>query len=368
MPTHSVSSPPDVLVVGTGLIGLACATAAAERGFNVRLIGDALRGESSGAAAGLLAPSIEREEGHTADFAIAARDRYPAYVEWLRERTGIDVPLNREGIIQLAVNEAGVRGLRRSMPDTAQWLDARALAELEPALAHGLGGVLHPTDGAVDNVVLLAALRAAAENNPRIHIVRDTVVELSFRNLAEALCRTGERHSAERVVLAAGAWSATISGLPRSLPVEPVRGQMIAYTGSPLRHAVYGPTGYVVPRANGRTIVGATMEREGFESFTTPEGVARLQRTATQVLPDLADVEPSEAWAGLRPISPDLQPILGIDPDESRLFYATGHSRNGILMTPITGDCIASELIGESSPADISAFSIARFSTPKSGA
>jgi len=151
---HPSRQNPDVLVIGAGLIGLACAAAAAERGFTVLVVGEARVGAASLAAAGMLAPSIERGEGDAADFAIAARDRYPSYVEWLRERSGIDVPLNREGIIQLAVSEAGVRGLSRAMPLGAEWLDARALHHLEPALAHGLGGVFHSTDGAIDNVLL----------------------------------------------------------------------------------------------------------------------------------------------------------------------------------------------------------------------
>jgi glycine oxidase len=357
VPVHSSQHSADVLVIGCGLIGLACATAAAERGLEVLVVGQSLVGESSIAAAGLLAPSIEREEGHASDFATAARDRYPTYLEWLAERSGIDVPLNRDGIIQLAVNEAGVRGLRRAMPKTAEWLDAKSLVELEPALSHALGGVLHPTDGAVDNVMLLQALRIAAAT--------DTITELRFSTAVEATGSSGARYSGARTVLAAGAWSNTIAGLPRAIPVEPVRGQMIAYTGSPLRRAIYGPTGYLVPRVTGRTLVGATMERAGYESTTTPEAIARLERTAAEVLPRLTGVHPAEAWAGLRPISADLQPILGPDPSEPRLIYATGHSRNGVLMTPLTGDCIAALLAGESSPIDISAFSIRRFESSR---
>ncbi len=251
--------------------------------------------------------------------------------------------------------------LRRAKPADAQWLDARELAELEPALRHGLGGVLHPLDGSVDNVRLFEALRVAVNGLTSVTIVSDTVRELRFPGHVEALGQGGSRYTADAVVLAAGAWSSTIAGLPRPIPVEPVRGQMIAYAGSPLRRAVYGPTGYVVPRANGRTLVGATTERAGFESMTTPEGIARLARTAGEILPQFAGSQPADAWAGLRPISADLQPILGHDPDEPRLLYATGHSRNGVLMTPLTGDCIGALLAGESPPVDIRHFSITRF-------
>jgi glycine oxidase len=357
----SSTSAGDVLVVGCGLIGLACGAAAAERGFRVLIVGEPRVGAASLAAAGLLAPSIEREDGHAADFATCARDRYPAYIDWLYDRTGLDVPLNRDGIIQVALNEAGVRGLRRAKPAEAEWLDARELAELEPALSHGLGGVLHALDGAVDNVRLFEALGAAVAGLARVTVVSDTVKELRFNSHVEAVGQTGSRYSADAVVLAAGAWSSTITGLPRAIPVEPVRGQMIAYAGSPLRRAVYGPTGYVVPRTNGRTLVGATSERAGFESTTTPEGITKLARTAGEILPQFASSQPAEAWAGLRPISADLQPILGHDPEEPRLLYATGHSRNGVLMTPLTGDCIGALLAGERPPVDIGDFSITRF-------
>jgi glycine oxidase len=361
--TNTAPQTTDVLVIGCGLIGLACAAAAAERGLLVRMVGEPRVGAASLAAAGLLAPSIDREEGHASEFGTAARDRYPTYLEWLRERTGLDVPLSRDGIIQVALSGAGVRGLRRGMSADAQWLDAQELVDLEPALSHGLGGVLHPLDGSVDNVRLFEALRTVVEGSPRISIVEDTVVAVRFAPTVEATGQTGNRYVANVAVLAAGAWSTTISGLPRRIPVEPVRGQMIAYTGSPLKRAVYGPTGYVVPRTNGRTLVGATMEHAGFESITTPEGVARLKRTAAEILPQFANTKPSDAWAGLRPISADLQPILGPDPDEPRLLYATGHSRNGVLMTPLTADCIAALLAGEPTPADIREFSIDRFHT-----
>lgn len=354
---------PDVLVIGRGLIGLACASAASQRGLTVRLIGEPKVGAASLAAAGLLAPSIERVDGDAGDFATTARDRYPSYVDWLRDRTGDDVPLNRDGIIQVAVNEAGVRGLTRAMPGTAKWLDARELTKLEPALSHALGGVLHALDGAVDNVRLHEALSRLVEMEPGITVVNDTIARLAFDGSVEAVGTSGTRYVAGRVVLAAGAWSNTIVGLPRPIPVEPVRGQMIAYPSSPLRRPVYGPTGYVVPRTNGRTLVGATTERVGYDSFTTPEGVARLQQTAVEILPQFAGTAPIDTWAGLRPMSTDLHPIIGSDPDEPRLLYATGHSRNGVLMAPLTGDCIASLLLDEAPPAAIADFSIARFPT-----
>jgi len=341
---------------------MACAAAAAERGFSVRLIGESRPGESSLAAAGMLAPSVERADGPADEFGIAARDRYPAYVDWLRDRTGITVPLNRAGIIQAAITEAGVRGLQRAMPAQAEWLDAKSLHTLEPSLGHTLGGVYHANDGATDNVVLHQALSAVVASHPRIAISTCGVTSISFSPTVQVTCNDGSTYTADRVVLATGAWTSTIIGLPRAIPVEPVRGQMISYAKQLVDRCIYGPTGYIVPRPAGRTLIGATSERVGFDPVTTQEGIDKLRRTAVEILPMLAGLEPSGAWAGLRPMSADLHPILGPDPDQPRLFYATGHSRNGVLMTPITGECIAALLTGEASPVDISTFSISRFS------
>jgi len=366
MNAHIIHPVPDVVVIGGGLIGLACAAAAAERGLSVRVVGTTLPGAASLAAAGLLAPSIERGSGPSHVFAVAARDRYPSYLAWLRERTGIDVPLSRRGIIQLAINAAGIRGLQRGMSEGARWIDAHELAELEPALSHGLGGVFNEHDGWVDNEVLFRALQALSEAHPRVQLTDDHIVRIDLRAGVAATGRSGAAYPAARVVVAAGAWSAGLAGLPRSLPVEPVRGQMLAYSTAPVSRAVYGPTGYIVPRADGRTLVGATMERVGFQATTTAAGIAKLERTAAEILPTLAQAKPVHAWAGIRPISADLQPILGPDPDDPRVIYATGHSRNGVLMTPLTADCVAALLIGDIPVADLSGFAPDRFDGPTS--
>jgi glycine oxidase len=340
---------------------MACAVALAERGLTVRLIGTHVPGEASLAAAGLLAPSVERAEGRAHGFAVAARDRYPSYLASLKEHTGVDVPASRDGIVQLAVNEAGVRGLRRTMPAGARWLDAAELTALEPALRHGLGGVLHEGDGWVDTAVLVDALRRAVRAEPRIFVADDRVTELRFGSTAIAITALGTTYGAHAAVLAAGAWSPRLAGLPRPLPIEPVRGQMLAYASAPLTRAVYGPTGYVVPRTDGRTLVGATMERVGFDAGTTDAGVTRLARTAAEILPPLAALPPASAWAGIRPMSPDHQPILGPDPEQPLLIYATGHSRNGVLMTPLTADCVAAVVSGDASPMDLTPFAADRF-------
>jgi glycine oxidase len=274
--------------------------------------------------------------------------------------------------LEVALDDEHAERLRRSLvidalpSSSAQWLDAAALAELEPALSHASGAVLHAEDGSADNVALLAALRDAVASSPRIEVVRTAARSVEMRATTHPTTvavsdSTGTRHEAPIVVLAAGAWVNQLAGLPRWLHVEPVRGQMIAYETVPVRHVTCGPNGYLVPRASGETLAGATMEREGFDVRTTDAARQSLQRSAERLCPALERRTVLRQWAGLRPVTPDFQPIIGADPDHPGLLYACGHSRNGVLMAPLTGDCIAALATGAPSPFDLSSFSISRF-------
>jgi len=170
------------------------------------------------------------------------------------------------------------------------------------------------------------------------------------------------------LVIATGAWAGQLDGLPRPLPVRPVRGQLLMLEGALTRHVIYGGGGYIVPRRGPqgaippeRTVIGATMEEAGFVNETTPQGLAELTEVVRRVLPSASAVRLVSHWAGLRPITPDRLPILGPDPDFPRLFYACGHGRNGILLAPITGEAIGALAVGAQSPHDVSAFAIERF-------
>jgi glycine/D-amino acid oxidase-like deaminating enzyme len=343
------------------LIGLAAAIAVAERGVSVTLIGENREGEASPAAAGMLAPSVERAVGSAHDFGIAARDRYPSYVEFLADRTGIRVPLNRLGILQVALDGKGIKGLKKTAPPTSRWLDAKELRELEPALAHAVGAMFNPDDGAVDNTVLLSALLKLVATNARILTLNDAVIAVEPRELsAMARTRSGATHSARHVVLAAGAWVGLISGARLASAVEPSRGQLVSYSISPLGHVAYGPRGYVVPRGDW-TIGGSTMESVGFDATTTSEGVEKVQSAAEEICPSLLRAKASRSWAGLRPVTPDMLPILGPDPEHHSLVYACGHSRNGVLMAPLTGDLIADLVTGAPLSLDLAQFRPGRF-------
>lgn len=318
-------------------------------------------GEASPAAAGMLAPSVEQAAGAAHQFAVAARDRYPSYVEFLAERTGVRVPLNRRGILQVAITEKGVKGLRKTAPSTAEWLDVADLRRLEPSLGHALGAMFNVGDGAVDNTILLSAMRKLAASSPRITLVDGTARKIvpAAKSCAVVLDDKA-RHSADHVVLAAGAWVGKIAGARYARAVKPARGQLVSYSSTPLRHVAYGPRGYVVPR--GDTLIGgSTMEDVGFDTRTTAAGVKKVRTAAEEICPVLETSQEVHAWAGLRPVTPDMLPILGADPEHASVLYACGHSRNGVLMAPLTGDIIA-DLVTESPLShDLSQFRPDRF-------
>jgi glycine oxidase len=295
----------------------------------------------------MLAPSVEQATGAAHDFAIAARDRYPSYIEYLAERSRVRVPLNRSGILQVAITEKGVKGLKKTAPSTAQWIDAGELHRLEPSLSHALGAMFNPGDGAVDNTLLVDALRKLVASSQRIAVVGKSVTKVAARSKScDVVLDDKSRRSAERVVLAAGAWVGKIAGARFARAVKPARGQLVSYSSTPLRHVAYGPRGYIVPRTNS-LIGGSTMEDVGFDNRTTAAGIKKVRAAAEEICPVLQSSANVHSWAGLRPVTPDLLPMIGADPEFPSLLYACGHSRNGVLMAPLTGDIIA-DLVTES--------------------
>src|SRR5512140_3033177 len=171
-----LSASADTIVVGTGIIGLCSAASIAATGMSVILVGEHRKGEASPAAAGMLAPSVENAEGAAHDFAIASRDLYPVYLEELADAIGIRVPLNRLGVLQVALSEKGVKGLQKTASPGSHWIDRTELAHLEPTLGHAIGAVMNPDDGAVDNVVLMSALNELTSSLPRVSRQTGSVV------------------------------------------------------------------------------------------------------------------------------------------------------------------------------------------------
>lgn len=309
----------------------------------------------------MLAPSVERATGPAHDFAVAARDRYPAYIAFLAERTGIQVPLNRMGILQVALSANGIKGLKKTALPTARWLDASELRELEPSLSHAVGAMFNPDDGAVDNTVLLSALETFASGNSMIAVIDDAVVGIdASKSSATITTKSGTVLGAARVILTAGAWAGQIPGAALARAVGPARGQLVSYELAPMRHVAYGPRGYVVPRGDS-TIGGSTMENVAFDANTTAEGIAKVRAAAEEICPALASRGIARSWAGLRPVTPDMLPMIGADPDHESLIYACGHGRNGVLMAPLTGDLITDLVTGTPLSHDLSQFRPDRF-------
>ncbi|MEO5903817.1 MAG: FAD-dependent oxidoreductase [Gemmatimonadaceae bacterium] len=352
----------DAIVVGGGIIGLCSATAIAANGFSVVLVGEHRLGEASPAAAGMLSPAVEKAEGPAHEFAIASRDMYPLYLEELAEAVGIRVPLNRLGVLQVALSERGVRGLQKTASPVSEWIDRAELTRLEPTLGHAIGAVMNPGDGAVDNRILLAALNELADASPLISRISASAIGIELYHGSPAIkLADGSRLGAAKVVLAPGAWGGAISGAPLLSSIQPSRGQLVAYSGIGLRHVTYGPRGYLVPRGVTTTIAGSTMENSGFNPVTTPEGIARVRSSAAEIAPALGAMSLVSSWAGLRPMTPDMLPLLGADPNSPQIIYCCGHSRNGILLGPLSGRTVAELVADKPATFDLSQFRPDRF-------
>jgi glycine oxidase len=348
----------DVTVVGTGIIALSAALELADRGLAVRLVGTTHSGNASAAAGGMLAPSIDAETGSAHDFAIASRDYYPGYVAALTARTGRQIPMNDAGIFELAFDELEADSLRYSNDRSARWVPPEELAALAPGIAPCLGGLLHPADGAVEPLALLDALSIAVAAHERITTAREDCRALHASELGcNVLTDMESRFASDRVVLAAGAWTPLIAGSGQCVAsVQPVRGQMIAFESDAVRHVICGAGGYLIPRSGGIIVAGGTMEHAGFEVETTLDGVESIRSRAITLCPALANAPIHSSWAGLRPVTPDLQPIIGADPERSRVIHACGHSRNGILLAPLTAQVVADLVTGATPHYDLSRF------------
>jgi len=354
-------SVPDLVVAGGGIAGLTTALTAARRGLRVIVLDQPRAGAASRSAAGLLAPSVGAATPAVREACIAARDFYPAFLDRLLERTEVAVPLDREGILDLASTAAELEALQNAAPAAAQRLDAAALATLEPALAGHAGALLHPGDGAVDNVVLMQALDVAVTRQSRITRVTDEVASFDPRgNLPGFRSRGGTRYAGHRLLVANGAWAGSLPGIPRPLPIRPVRGQLLRLDARPVSHAVHGAGGYVVPRGNS-VVVGATSEEVGFDAATTQRGLKDLRAIAARAVPALGAAAVLEHWAGLRPMAADGLPILGADPEVPTLYYACGFSRNGVLLAPWAAEQLLPVLTGGSLPDAATPFSVERF-------
>ncbi len=357
---------PDVLIVGGGAIGASCARALAVAGAKVLLLESALgsAGAAWVASAGMLAAQVEAQpDDLLLPLALAGRKWFAGQSAQFRETIGsIEC-----GIVEVAYDSSEVAALetrvawQKQRQLNADWLGAAEVARRWPWFAPSRGAFWWPDDGAVDPRRLVAALRADAVAHGA-QLVSDTAIGLDHdgTQMHGVLGEHGRYH-AETVVIAAGAWSATLTRMPRKLPVEPVRGQMIAFPWpADMETAVVYGNGCYMLRRGDELLVGATVEDVGFDTSVTVDGVADLHARASRVYPALSAMQPLRAWAGLRPATPDGRPIIGEESRLRGLWYATGHGRNGILLSGITGELIARGVRGESIAADVSGSGTAR--------
>lgn len=367
--SHKVSSC-EVAVIGGGVIGAACARAAAVRGLSVVVCEPGPDpAAASRASAGLLAAQIEPTDEWFRALGVRGRDLYESLAPTLLESTGLDVGFWRAGIASVAFDYMSAEDLRETVARQRQaglrcdWLEPEDVADRFPGAAPGCHGALFaPEDGAVDPAALTQALLADAQRLGAI--VRRARVKrvVTARGRATGVALSRATLQAEHVVIAAGAWSSQLGGLPRPLPIEPVRGQMAAApwpAGTPPA-ILYCDHGYVLPRG-GEALLGSTMERVGFDASVTKAGIAQILSGAARLLPGLAPPPPAPAkrltrtWAGLRPVTPDGRPILGADPELPGLWYATGHGRSGVLLAALSGEIIGDLLTKGETDVDITA-------------
>jgi len=374
-----------VVIVGGGVIGLAVARALAQRGLNdvVLIERGSLGAESSSAAAGMLAPQAEADRANEFfELVCQSRDMYPAFAAALLEETGIDIELETTGTLYLAFTSDDAKELekryewQRKAGLAVEMLSGQDARHFEPAISENVSAALRfPLDSQVENRRLISALSAAAEKLGVRLLTGTTVTALKTGNRGVAGAETSRGFvSTSTIVVAGGAWTSSLgltgaSGAAISditlpnLGIEPVRGQMLCLEANPqiARHVIYSPRGYIVPRRDGRLLVGSTTERAGFDRRVTAEGVSSLLSAALEISPQIGALPMTASWAGLRPRAADGLPVLGPYAEIEGLFYATGHYRNGILLTPITGELIAGAIVDKVDSTSRSIFSPNRF-------
>lgn len=353
---------PDVTIVGAGIIGCACAFELASAGARVAVYD--LRGVGRGASlasAGVLAPYIEgHEAGPLRALGRRSLDLFDSFVKRVSAASGHTLQYTRSGTLEIALEPDHADNLRRSgaaLHDegvAAHWIDAQDLRDVEPLVAaDALGGLLIDRHGFVGVPDFTAALAAAAMRAGARFALDSRVVSIAATPDARVVVTTGSGPSVtDHVILAAGSWSGQvrIDGLPQTVAVKPVRGQLLhlAWPATqPIRHVLWGTHCYVVPWLNGRVLVGATVEDAGFDERATAAGVRDLLEAGCALVPQLWQASFEEVRVGLRPGSPDGLPIVGLSEAVPGLIYATGHYRNGVLLAPLTAALVKSLVMGD---------------------
>jgi len=372
----------EVVVIGGGAIGLACAWRLAQAGRDLVVCDPAPGSQATHASAGMLAPVTEAHYGEDRllRLNLATAERWAAFAEELEAESDRPVGYRTCGSLVVALDADDARvledlaGYLTRLDLEAELLSGSASREVEPALAPGVRrGLRVVGDHQADNRLLADALLAALAQRG-VEVVRRAVrrVEVVDGAVTGVTLDDDSSLAADQVVLAAGCWSGQLGGLPDGVlpPVRPVKGQILRVQGPTdepvlrgnVRGLVRGRSLYLVPRASGRVVVGATVEEMGFDTTVTVDGIHRLLHDAAVLVPGLLELELAETTAGLRPGSPDNEPIVGRTSVDG-LVVATGHHRNGILLTPVTADAVAGLLGAGPEVPEIEGFGPERFRT-----
>jgi glycine oxidase len=349
----------DVIVVGGGIIGLSLAIALRKRGATVLVVERGEPGrEASHAAGGMLVDCPLETPVVLQALATASAHMYPEIAYELEAESRMKVDLRDQGTLFFA----SPKHVEKDPAFVASHLLTRTLTDLEPALAPSQSPVLCLNERSVDPRALTAAAWRTAKSREIDFSSGDEVTAVTITGGRTTGVKTVKTHfHAAKVVNCAGAWSGQIG--PSACPTRPVKGQMLCLampSRNLLQHVVRSPEAYLIPRSDGRLLVGTTVEEAGFDKRTDIAAIQRLHRAAIALVPKLADAKILESWAGLRPGTPDALPILG-ETETQGYFIATGHFRDGILLAPVTAEVMAAVIEGRKPEHDLSAFSPSRF-------
>ncbi|MEO6603967.1 MAG: glycine oxidase ThiO [Polyangiaceae bacterium] len=372
MPRKSNAAPkvPDVLIIGGGIMGTSAAWELASHGARVVVLERSVPGaEASSAAAGILGAQAEAHApGPMAELCIASRARYAKFAAALSKETRIDVGYRECGVIRVAFERDAAKKLEREVAwqskarQAVERLTPARLAKLEPELSPRVsGGVRFAADSRVDPKALLRALHVAALGRG-VHFQSGAFVrriKLTGERATGVVLDDGSELEARNVVVAAGSWTSLIDGL--GLPagrVIPARGQIVELElpSPPLSHVVFGPGAYLVPRDDGRILIGSTVEFVGYQREVTAGAVRDLLQHAIALLPALERASLRATWSNFRPYTRDELPLLGPSKIPG-LFLSTGHYRNGILLAPISAEIVRATVLGQRAPVGLAAFS-----------
>jgi glycine oxidase len=349
----------DAIIIGGGIIGLSLSIELRKRGASVLLIERGEPGrEASYAAGGMLANCGDETPEILQPLATASANMYPEFVHELQDESGMKVDLRDHGTLLFPPPGHALETIKGAQPSPS------ALAQLEPALAPTARSVVFLKERSVCPRALVAAALKAAKHRGVDVSSGTAVTSLNVLDGRAAGVTTDKSsYPAAQVVNCAGAWSGQIPPYP--FPTRPVKGQMLCFAMPArelLRHVLRAPEIYLIPRSDGRLLAGATVEEAGFDKRTVPHTIQQLYRAAVTLLPALQEAKVLEAWAGLRPGTPDNLPILGVTAMPG-YYVATGHFRDGILLAPVTARVMTNVMAGEKPDYDLSPFTVERFTS-----